>query len=79
MSNQENIPNVTIPDEYKDMLSNVNTFVEMAQNSDILTCDAACQANKAEENSYNNFLAQQANLLNASKQFDIANKLYDNG
>ena len=76
MSNQENIPNVDIPDEYKDMLSNVNTFIEMAQTSDLLTCDAACQQNKAEEIYYNNFRAQEANLINASKQFDIAEREY---
>ena len=76
MSNQENIPNVEIPDEYMDMLSNVNSFVEMAKNSDLLTCDAACQQNKAEENAYNNFLIQQTNLLNASKQFEIAEEDY---
>ena len=76
MSNQENIPSVDIPDEYKDMLSNVNTFVEMANNSDILTCDAECEKNKTERTYYNNFLNQQANLLNASKQFDIAEREY---
>ena len=76
MSNQENIPSVDIPDEYKDMLSKVNTFVEMAQNSDLLTCVAACQQNKVEQTYYNNFLTQEANLLNASKQFDIAEREY---
>tara|TARA_B100001063_G_C16749876_1_gene549667 strand:+ start:1010 stop:1735 length:726 start_codon:yes stop_codon:yes gene_type:complete len=76
MSNQENIPSVDIPDEYKDMLSNVNTFVEMANNSDIFTCDAECEKNKTEKTYYDNFLKQQANLLNASKQFDIAEREY---
>ena len=76
MSNQENIPEVKIPDEYKDMLSKVNDFIGMAKNSDLLTCDEDCQKKKEEEEFYNNFLIQQANLVNAPKQFDIAERQY---
>ena len=53
MSNQENISTeFNIPDDYKDILSNINDFVNMANDSELLTCDAECQRNKSEEQVY---------------------------
>ena len=76
MSSEESIPSVEIPDDYKDMMSGVDDFIGMARDSGLLTCDETCQKNKDEEKFYNNFLIQKANLLNATKQFEIAEREY---
>ena len=77
MSNQENISTeFNIPDDYKDILSNINDFVNMANDSELLTCDAECQRNKSEEQVYENYIIEQNNLLNAPGMFQEAEKKY---
>jgi len=65
-----------IPDEYKDMMNNINTFVDMAKNTNALTCDTECRENKEKKGLYDNFVLQQTNFINAEKQFENAEKDY---
>lgn len=76
MSSQENINTVPLSDEYKNMMSKITDFVNMAQTSDILTCGPECQQDKAEQSAYDNYVIQKTNLVNAPKQFENAEKEY---
>lgn len=76
MSNQENIPSTDIPDDYKDMLSNINSFVNDANNSNVLSCGKECQKNIVTNEAYNTFIAEKDNLVNAPKLFEEAERNY---
>ena len=76
MNNQENIPNVTLSSNYEDMLSNINSFVEDAKNSDLLTCDVECQENKTTDDAYLNLVSAENNLIDGPQLFEEAEKNY---
>lgn len=82
MSN-EDIQNMTqninidnIEENTGTMIDSLNDIRNMVQNSELMTCDAACKRDKEERAAYNNFLLQTTNLENAPKQFQEAEREY---
>lgn len=71
-----NSQKVELPDEFKDALSNLNEFANIANKNNLLNCDENCRKNKNNTDLYNNFLQQKSNLINAEKMFETAEKKY---
>lgn len=65
-----------LSDEHKNALSNIQDFVNQMQNANILQCDENCQKNYMTQLYYDNYALKKANLENASKLFENAEKNY---
>jgi hypothetical protein len=65
-----------LPDEYKDALSNLNEFSNLAKQNNLLNCNENCIKNINDKKIYNNYLKQKSNLINAEKMFEISEKNY---
>lgn len=74
MTQDINIDN--IEENTSTMIDSLNDIRNMVQNSDLMSCDAACKRDIAERTAYNNFLVQTTNLENAPKQFQEAEREY---